>query len=580
MRYFIAIFAVLFFLNSDAEAQFLKNLRKKVEQEVEKQVHKKVEEGVDDAFNGDDGEERKNTTSSSKFTYLSPEHNETVSIPFTCKWKIANSSDYSYEVQLDGDNFADWVQVKVKKGKTSTTFKDFPVSNLSGLKWRVIAKKGGKSIESPWIDFKVSQSSNANENPEGFYDVYPPDGATDVEIPVKFGWKVDGSSIDQYGHEFYLHTTDDIAAHMIGGPVKKEFTVEDLEPGTTYYWRVVAAGDNGYIPNDIMSFTTAGTPKMNLNWSNFDFVPGDEVIFEDGPDMMEENGEFPSRWDLVSGQVEIAEVNGEMVIAFFDGNPKIIPYMKNRKEDYLPDVFTIEYDIYRPGNGNRMFVNFYDEKNQKANDNSEMTVGYNYISIGSSSSEYSADLSREEPRWIHVSIAYTHGKLKAYFDDMRLINIPHYEANPSGFTINPYFADKTEGKIWYLKNVRIAKGGVKYYERVKTEGKIIVNGIKFDTGKATLKPESIGPINKIVKLMKKDPELKFSVEGHTDSDGDSEKNQVLSEQRAKAVVNQMVSMGISPERLTSKGHGDKKPISDNDTPEGKANNRRVEFIKK
>ncbi len=58
------------------------------------------------------------------------------------------------------------------------------------------------------------------------------------------------------------------------------------------------------------------TSKPKVEWAKFDFVPGDEVIFEDGPSADEENGEFPSRWDLVKGQVEIAEVDGETVIMF------------------------------------------------------------------------------------------------------------------------------------------------------------------------------------------------------------------------------------------------------------------------
>ncbi len=102
------------------------------------------------------------------------------------------------------------------------------------------------------------------------------------------------------------------------------------------------------------------TPKVV--WSKFDFVPGDEVIFEDAPSLMEDNGEFPSRWDLVEGNAEIAEVDGEPVIYLKEGDESaIIPYMKNRKEDYLPDVFTIEFDYYIPESdeGNARGMEFY-----------------------------------------------------------------------------------------------------------------------------------------------------------------------------------------------------------------------------
>lgn len=325
------------------------------------------------------------------------------------------------------------------------------------------------------------------------------------------------------------------------------------------------------------------TQAMDLQWSKFDFVPGDEVIFEDAPNADEENGEFPSRWDLVKGQVEIAHVNGENVLMFMDGNPEIIPYLKNSTEDYLPDIFTIEFDFYRPAKGNRISVYLYDVKNQKNNSNMYMDVSYNSIS------EKSSGVSGEQPdynytwnekaRWIHISIAFTKGKLKVYMDDTRMINIPHFNGNPSGLSLQAYWADLGEDKPFYFKNIRIAKGGVKYYDRVLSDGKIIVNGIRFDVNKATIKPESNGAIHKIYQLMQKQPELNFSVEGHTDSDGDDSLNQSLSEARAKAVMERLINMGVSANRLKSAGWGESKPIGENGTAEGRANNRRVEFVK-
>jgi outer membrane protein OmpA-like peptidoglycan-associated protein len=160
-------------------------------------------------------------------------------------------------------------------------------------------------------------------------------------------------------------------------------------------------------------------------------------------------------------------------------------------------------------------------------------------------------------------------------DDTRLINIPHLEGNPMGITIQGENADE----MMYLRNVRIAKGGVKYYDRVLSDGKIIVNGIRFDVNKATIKPQSNGAINKIFKLMQKQPDLRFSVEGHTDSDGDEAANLKLSKARGKAVMDKLISMGIAADRLKYDGFGESKPIADNGTAEGKANNRRVEFVK-
>ena len=89
----------------------------------------------------------------------------------------------------------------------------------------------------------------------------------------------------------------------------------------------------------------------------------------------------------------------------------------------------------------------------------------------------------------------------------------------------------------------------------------------------------MGTLNMIVKVMQDNPDLKFEVDGHTDNSGTPAHNLVLSQQRADAVKAQLIVMGIDASRLTSKGFGDTKPIADNATPDGKANNRRVEFVK-
>ena len=123
----------------------------------------------------------------------------------------------------------------------------------------------------------------------------------------------------------------------------------------------------GKNPNSENTSETNGTTikKPNVVWSKFDFISGDEVIYEDGPSTDEENGEFPSRWDLVRGNAEIAEVDGEKVIIFPQGG-EIVPYLKNSKKDYLPEVFTVEFDAYfQPEYEHRIYVRLNDAKNQK-----------------------------------------------------------------------------------------------------------------------------------------------------------------------------------------------------------------------
>ncbi|WP_262888690.1 OmpA family protein [Pontibacter pamirensis] len=94
-----------------------------------------------------------------------------------------------------------------------------------------------------------------------------------------------------------------------------------------------------------------------------------------------------------------------------------------------------------------------------------------------------------------------------------------------------------------------------------------------------MKPESIGTLNSIVKLLQEQSALKFSVEGHTDSDGDDNTNMKLSQERAEAVKAYLVSQGITVERLSSKGWGELKPLDKNTTAGAKSNNRRVEIVK-
>ncbi len=326
--------------------------------------------------------------------------------------------------------------------------------------------------------------------------------------------------------------------------------------------------------------TTPQTNKQNVVWNKFDFVSGDTVIFEDGPGANEENGEFPSRWDLHSGNVEIGEVDGENVIMFLKSNSNIVPYLKNSNKDYLPDVFTLELDVwFSKGSttSNRLWIALCDRKNNNK-PTEELLVMPHGLEFMDSEKSYPGTenigwSNETEGSWKHISIAYTKGKFKAYFNDTRLINVPHLEVNPSGITIKAY------NDNMYIKNVRIAKGGVKYYDRFLSEGKIIVNGIKFDVNKATLKPESMGPINEIYQLMVDNPTVNFSVEGHTDSDGDTANNQTLSEARGKSVMDKLINMGILENRLKSTGFGESKPLDNNSTPEGKANNRRVEFVK-
>lgn len=126
--------------------------------------------------------------------------------------------------------------------------------------------------------------------------------------------------------------------------------------------------------------------------------------------------------------------------------------------------------------------------------------------------------------------------------------------------------------------VSTPKEGMSLYDQIMSQGKFITRNILFDVGKSTIKAESFPEIMKIASVMREHAELMFSIEGHTDSDGDANSNKILSQDRAKAIKDALIKMGIENERLESKGYGQTKPIDTNATKEGKANNRRVEFV--
>ena len=108
----------------------------------------------------------------------------------------------------------------------------------------------------------------------------------------------------------------------------------------------------------------------------------------------------------------------------------------------------------------------------------------------------------------------------------------------------------------------------------------MTNNILFETGKATLKPESMAEIQKVADYMKKNPAARFEVQGHTDNQGSDKINDPLSQQRAEAVVKALEGMGVDGFNLRAVGKGSHEPIADNGSDEGRAKNRRVEFIKK
>lgn len=333
--------------------------------------------------------------------------------------------------------------------------------------------------------------------------------------------------------------------------------------------------------------------SLEMTYAKSDFVPGDEIIFEDLL-VGEKLGEFPSMWDLKEGNAEVANVGGENAI-HMGKETLIMPYMKEK--DYLPEEFTIEFDLYVPcakgsyggkdnvGLNNRYNIDLLNAAGKVVFRtywyNSNKTYG-KPIGIewrwqnGGDESTGKAEVLFNQSNFNHIAISFNKRALKFYVNGTRICNIPRCDA-PTRFQIYSYQGEAQDER--FIKNVRIAKGAVPLYDRMMSDGKFITYGITFDVGKATIKPESMGEINRIVQLMNENPDLKFSVEGHTDSTGNAASNQTLSEQRSQAIVAKLVELGIAQDRLTAVGKGQNSPIADNNTDEGRAKNRRVEFVK-
>lgn len=295
------------------------------------------------------------------------------------------------------------------------------------------------------------------------------------------------------------------------------------------------------------------------------FKRGDIMIFTDSL-KGELLGEFPSKWDLNFGSVEVAEFDREMVISY-TSKADIKPLMS--AETYLPEIFSIEFDVYFHLKGNEAYTIDLDKIGK-------FTIRSYYVMYKGNKGMMKENM--KEPGWKHIAISFNKRAFKMYVDDYRVLNIPNIAEKPSKVSFSALSLGAAKGNTSMIANVTIAEGGEDLYKRLMSDGKIVTNDIHFESGNAILKPESMKIIDQIVKLMQDHSEIKFRIEGHTDSDGSDESNITLSEQRAGAVKDALVTRGIDGARLSTKGYGESKPVTDNSTADNKAKNRRVEFI--
>ena len=338
-----------------------------------------------------------------------------------------------------------------------------------------------------------------------------------------------------------------------------------------------------------------------------DFKRGGVILFQD--DVTAETvGEFPSKWDLFQGTVEVKTLGGVKAINLTD-NAQVQPFIKEQGA-YLPEEFTIEYDFYYwptssvPGNDGiglndmKLILAVTNDRSEfpgEGHDEGDLTAfvlrhgvcsdeGHTYAFNGNHPGSFDYKFKKG---WNHVALSFNKRALKVYFNDKRVVNLPRVN-QPTWMCIQVPFEYIN---LTFIRNVVIAKGAVALYERdaqsmtavekaIAETGKFVTNNILFETGKATLKPESMAEIQKVADFMKKNPSVRFEVQGHTDNQGSDAVNDPLSQQRAEAVVKALEGLGVDGFNLRAVGKGSHEPIADNATEAGRAQNRRVEFIKK
>lgn len=336
------------------------------------------------------------------------------------------------------------------------------------------------------------------------------------------------------------------------------------------------APSNATATSTPISSAASSAEDMTL-YTKYDFVPGNKVIFYD--DMKdEEEGEFPYRWNLNKGVYEVVRLGKEFWI-LCTNKGSIRPKLADAP---LPPKYTVELEIYENGPGLRGSYYNLHWVNSKGK-----TIGFLSLRSGKQTSVRvlgkdvaTKTLPTELTKGVHtMRIMATKRSIKCFIDNVRVANVPRVEGfEPVGFMIetDPW-ADPDNPLLF--RGFRFAEGGKSMRQQLEDDGKIVTHGILFDPGSDKIKGESFKTLKEIGRLLEDDPDLRLSIEGHTDRDGSDESNETLSQNRANAVRGYLIATySISAGRLESKGWGESKPMDTNDTPEGKANNRRVELI--
>ena len=339
-------------------------------------------------------------------------------------------------------------------------------------------------------------------------------------------------------------------------------------------------------------------------YSQFDFVAGERVVaFEDFAQAA--IGDFPTKWNS-NGSGEIVTLEGQpgKWLQLNDATISFPEFIKN-----LPENFTLEFNLAANPDPVYKYPLHYFSVVFTPEGEPAKVFKLNALSLAASNvvfqvyphrgkafsnlNTFGADakflirnkadtdkFSFPQKTFVKVSIWRQKTRLRIYLDEQKLWDIPRAFDEGSSYKKVIFKVHDFGTGPYYISNLRLAEGLPDTRNKLITEGKFVTTGILFDSNSDKIKPESYGTLKQIAQVLQENAEVKVRIVGHTDSDGDDAKNLDLSKRRAAAVKDNLSrEFGIEAARLQTDGKGESQPATPNTTPEGKANNRRVEFIK-